>query len=286
MDKPPWLKIRYDPASGKVKGLLARYRLNTVCQSARCPNRQECWASGTATFMVLGDECTRNCRFCAIKTNPKPKAPDQTEPERLAKAVSELGLRYVVLTSVDRDDLPDFGAGHFAECIRAIKKTNPKILVEALVPDFNCDKTAIQKITNSGVDVLGHNIETVERLTPKVRDARAGYRKSLDVLRLFRTLDTGHRTPATKSSLMLGLGETREEVTKAMEDLREAKVDILTMGQYLQPSKKQLPVERYVHPDEFREYERIGRDIGFRSVISGPFVRSSYHAEKALLGRF
>jgi len=285
MDKPPWLKIRYNPASGKVKELLAKYRLNTVCQSAHCPNCQECWASGTATFMVLGEECTRNCRFCAIKTNPKPKKPDSTEPERLAKAVSELGLRYVVLTSVDRDDLPDFGASHFAKCIRAIKESNQKITVEALVPDFNCDKKAIQKIIDSGVDVLGHNIETVERLTPEVRDARAGYRKSLDALRLFKAQSARTQNPKlkTKSSLMLGLGETKDEITKAMKDLREAKVDILTIGQYLQPSKKQLPVERYVHPDEFKEHERIGHTTGFRSVISGPFVRSSYHAAEALL---
>jgi len=275
MDKPPWLKIRYNPASGKMKELLAKYLLNTVCQSAHCPNCQECWASGTATFMVLGDECTRNCRFCAIKTNPKPKKPDAGEPERLAKAVSELGLKYVVLTSVDRDDLPDFGAGHFADCIKAIKETNPKILVEALVPDFNCDKKAIQKVTRSGVDVLGHNIETTERLTPKVRDARAGYRKSLDALSIFKAQNLKLKT---KSSLMLGLGETKDEVEGTMHDLREAKVDILTIGQYLQPTKRQLSVARYVPPEEFKEYERLGHDAGFRSVISGPFVRSSYHA--------
>ena len=281
MDKPPWLKIKYDPSIAKIKALLEKHLLNTVCQSAHCPNCQECWSSGTATFMVLGNECTRNCRFCAIKTSPKPKQPDRNEPNRLANAVSELGLRYVVLTSVDRDDLEDFGAGHFGKCIQAIKKTDPKIIVEALVPDFNKDKNAIKKITSSGVDVLGHNIETVERLTPKVRDARAGYGKSLDVLRLFKTLDSGHKIRRTKSSIMLGLGETKDEVEKAMGDLRKSGVDILTIGQYLQPSKKQLPIERYVHPDEFKEYERIGKSIGFMSVVSGPFVRSSYHAKEA-----
>ena len=190
MDKPQWLKIRYNPASAKMKELLAKYKLVTVCQGALCPNCQECWSAGTATFLVLGNECTRNCRFCAIKTNPKPKIPDPTEPARLAAAVSELGLRYVVLTSVDRDDLPDFGAGHFANCIKAIKKNNPRVLVEALVPDFNNDKKAIRGLVRSGVDVLGHNIETTERLTPKVRDARASYRKSLEVLRSFKVQDT------------------------------------------------------------------------------------------------
>jgi len=281
MDKPPWLKIKYNPASSRVKELLGNYRLNTVCQSAHCPNCQECWAAGTATFMVLGNECTRNCRFCAVKTNPKPKPPNLTEPKRLANAVSELGLKYVVLTSVDRDDLLDFGAGHFAKCIQAIKKKDPKIIVEALVPDFNKDEKAIRMVMESGVDVLGHNIETVERLTPRVRDARAGYRKSLDVLRLFKTLNPRHETIKTKSSIMLGLGETKDEVEKAMKDLREAGVDILTIGQYLQPSKKQLGVERYVHPDEFKEYERIGKSMGFMSVVSGPFVRSSYHAAES-----
>jgi len=281
MDKPPWLKIKYNPASSRVKELLGKYRLNTVCQSAHCPNCQECWSNGTATFLVLGNECTRNCRFCAVKTNPRPNAPDNTEPKRLAKAIFELGLKYVVLTSVDRDDLSDFGAGHFAKCIQAIKKIDPKIIVEALVPDFNKNEKAIRMVMESGVDVLGHNVETIERLTPRVRDARASYQISLDVLRLFKTLDSGHKTIKTKSSLMLGLGESKDEVEKAMKDLRESKVDILTLGQYLQPSKKQLPVERYVHPDEFKEYERIGKSMGFVSVVSGPFVRSSYHAKEA-----
>ena len=278
MDKPAWLKIRYNPASAKMRELLAKHNLVTVCQGALCPNCQECWSAGTATFLVLGDECTRNCRFCSIKTNPKPEAPDATEPKRLAAAVSELGLRYVVLTSVDRDDLPDFGANHFSNCIKAIKKANPKIFVEALVPDFNNDRKAIREIARSGVDVLGHNMETVERLTPKVRDARAGYRKSLDVLRLFKAINPKIKT---KSSLMLGLGETKGEIIAAMKDLRAAQADILTLGQYLRPSKRQLPIERYVEPAEFAEYARIANDLGFRSVVSGPLVRSSYHAAEA-----
>ena len=293
MDKPSWLKVRYSPASQRMKDLIAKYNLHSVCQSAHCPNCSECWSSGTATFMVLGDECTRTCRFCAVKKmqqNPKlktgnanPLPPDPEEPKRLAEAIKELKLKYVVLTSVDRDDLPDYGAGHFANCIKKIKESNPGILVEALVPDFNNDKKAIATITSSGADVLGHNIETVERLTPKVRDARAGYRKSLDVLRAFKEQDTGNRKLKTKSSLMLGLGETKEEVLHAMKDLLHAKVDILTIGQYLQPTKKQLPVIRYVPPEEFKEYETLGKDMGFKAVLAGPFVRSSYKASKVFL---
>jgi lipoic acid synthetase len=238
--------------------------------------------------MVLGDECTRNCRFCAVKTNPKPTNKDSSEPERLAKAIEELKLKYVVLTSVDRDDLPDYGAGRFAECIKKIKESNPAILVEALVPDFNNDKKAIETIVGSGVDVLGHNIETVERLTPKVRDARAGYRKSLEVLKAFKKMKTGNpklATIKTKSSIMLGLGETKDEIVNTMKDLLNAKVDILTLGQYLQPTKKQLPIERYVTPEEFKEFEEIGRSLGFKAVFAGPFVRSSYKAAELFLSK-
>jgi lipoic acid synthetase len=225
--------------------------------------------------MVLGEFCTRCCRFCSVKSLASPPPPDPDEPENLARAVSELGLKYVVITSVDRDGLPDYGAGHFAECIRKLKTGNPGLLVEALVPDFNNDRGAIRKLTSSGVDVLGHNIETVERLTPKVRDRRAGYAKSLEVLRTFKTLNP---KLTTKSSIMLGLGESRDEVLEAMRDLHEAGVDILTIGQYLRPTKQQLSVERYVPPEEFGEYEELGREIGFRAVLSGPFVRSSYKA--------
>jgi len=281
MEKPPWLKIRYNPASSEMKELIDRYRLHSVCQSAHCPNCSECWSSGTATFMVLGNECTRNCRFCSVGTNPRPKTPDPKEPENLASALKELKLKYIVLTSVDRDDLPDFGAGHFSKCIKAIKKANPGILVEALVPDFQNDADAIRIIVNSGADVLGHNIETVERLSPKVRDARASYRQSLEVLRAFKTQDPRHRTLKTKSSLMLGLGEEKEEVIQAMKDLLKSEVDILTLGQYLRPTDKQLPVERYVPPEEFRDYEKIGQGLGFKAVLAGPFVRSSYKAAEA-----
>ena len=276
--KPSWLKIRYNPANEKMKLILGKYQLNTVCQGAHCPNCQECWSSGTATFMVLGDECTRGCRFCSVKKNARPLPPDPNEPKRLAKAIDELKLKYVVLTSVDRDDLPDFGAGHFAKCIKEIKKiktANQSIIVEALVPDFNNDKKAIATITGSGVDVLGHNIETVERLSPKVRDARASYRKSLDVLKAFKKINQNIKT---KSSIMLGLGETKEEVIQTMKDLLESELDFLTLGQYLQPTKKQLPIIRYVPPEEFKEYETIGKDLGFKAVLAGPFVRSSYKA--------
>ena len=271
-EKPNWLKVRYNPASIEMKDLIKKYNLHSVCQSAHCPNCSECWSSGTATFMVLGDECTRNCRFCSVKTCPKPDMPDPTEPDRLAAAIKELKLKYIVLTSVDRDDLSDFGATHFAKCIRAIKETNPGIRVEALIPDFQNDENAIKIMINSGVDVLGHNIETVERLSPNVRDSRASYKQSLEVLRAFKTQNPKLKT---KSSIMLGLGEIKDEIIQSMKDLLEVKVDILTLGQ---PTAKQLKVERYIPPDEFKEYEKIGEDLGFQAVIAGPFVRSSYKA--------
>jgi lipoic acid synthetase len=210
-----------------------------------------------------------------VKTNPRPKTPDLQEPNNLAAAIGELKLKYIVLTSVDRDDLPDFGASHFADCIKAIKEANPGILVEALVPDFNNDKKAIEIIAKSGADVLGHNIETVERLSQNVRDCRASYRQSLDVLRAFKHANSNIKT---KSSIMLGLGETKEEVIQSMKDLCESEVDILTLGQYLQPTKQQLPVERYIPPDEFKEYEEIGKEMGFKAILAGPLVRSSYKA--------
>lgn len=275
MEKPSWLKVRYNPASESMKELMQKYNLHSVCQSAHCPNCSECWSAGTATFMVLGDQCTRNCRFCSVKTNPRPRTPDTDEPDNLANAVRELKLKYVVLTSVDRDDLPDFGARHFAQCIKVIKKANPGIRIEALVPDFNGDKKAIRKLVDSGADVLGHNLETVERLTPKVRDLRASYKQSLEVLCAFKTQDSGLKT---KSSIMLGLGESRNEVIAAMKDLCESKVDILTLGQYLQPTKQQLPVKRYVPPEEFKEFGKLGKKIGLKTVVAGPFVRSSYKA--------
>ena len=277
-EKPDWLKVRYNPASQEMKELINKYNLHSVCQSAHCPNCSECWGAGTATFMVLGDQCTRNCRFCSVKTCAKPDMPDSTEPENLANAVSELKLKYIVLTSVDRDDLSDFGATHFSKCIKAIKDANPGIRIEALVPDFQNNENAIRTIVNSGADVLGHNIETVERLSPKVRDARASYKQSLEVLRAFKKLATRNTKLKTKSSIMLGLGETRDEIIQAMKDLCESEVDILTLGQYLQPTKQQLPVERFIPPDEFKELEEIGRSLGFQAVIAGPFVRSSYKA--------
>jgi lipoic acid synthetase len=283
--KPDWLKVKYWPASQNMRELIEKYNLHSVCQSAHCPNCSECWSSGTATFMVLGDQCTRNCRFCSVETNPRPETPDPKEPDNLAAAIKELKLKYIVLTSVDRDDLPDFGASHFAKCIKAIKDANPEIRVEALVPDFQNNENAIRIIVNSGADVLGHNIETVERLTQKVRDARASYEQSLEVLHAFKKLKTQDTRLKTKSSIMLGLGETRDEIIASMKDLLEAKVDILTLGQYLQPTKAQLKVERFVPPEEFKEYEEIGRDLGFQAVFAGPFVRSSYKAAELFLSK-
>lgn len=277
---PEWLRIRFadNEQTGKVAALISGSGLNSVCQSAHCPNRHECWAKGTATFMVMGDTCTRACRFCAIKSSPKPNPPDPLEPERLAGAIASLGLRYIVLTSVTRDDLPEGGSPHFAECVRAIKRASPGLIIESLVPDFNCERPAMICMIESGSDVISHNIETVERLTPLVRDRRAGYRKSLEALRSYRELSGGKTI--TKSGLMLGFGESGDEVEAAMADLRAAGVDILTIGQYLRPSKKprHLPVAEYVTLEMFAKYEKAAYSLGFRYVASGPLVRSSYRA--------
>jgi lipoic acid synthetase len=276
--KPEWLRIRYvkNPQSEKVASLMRQYGLHSVCQSAHCPNCSECWGQGTASFMILGEFCTRGCRFCAVKTLAKPPPPDPEEPEHLAEAISALKLKYVVITSVARDDLKDGGAGHFAECVRALRKKNPGLLIETLIPDFQGDASAIRTLVDAEPDVISHNIETVERLTPKVRDARAGYRRSVDVLRIAKELSEGRII--TKSGMMVGLGETGEEVKRSMLDLLEAGVEILTIGQYLSPSPAHLPVEEFVHPDGFKAYEKMGLKLGFRHVASGPLVRSSYKA--------
>lgn len=279
--KPEWLKIR--PPAGesfsKIKGLLEANQLHTVCEEAHCPNVAECWASGTATFMLGGDTCTRACRFCAVKTARVPPPLDPEEPLHIAQSIVALGLRYVVLTSVDRDDLPDGGAAHFAATIREIKRLDPRILVEALVPDFQGDVDAIQAIVESGLDVYAHNIETVSRLQYRVRDPRAGYLRSLATLRAARA---GARAIGrgifTKSSIMLGLGETVRELDEAFQDLRAHEVEVLTLGQYLRPSPRHLPVERYVSPEEFTELGRLAESRGFLYVASGPMVRSSYRA--------
>jgi lipoic acid synthetase len=284
--KPEWLKIR--PPAGEaytqIKGLLRERKLHTVCEEAHCPNVAECWASGTATFMVGSDTCTRACRFCAIKTARIPPPLDPKEPYHVAESVAALGLKYVVLTSVDRDDLDDGGAGHFAATIREIKRLDPKILVEALVPDFRGDLGAIQTIVDSGLDVYAHNIETVRRLQYRVRDPRANYIQSLSTLRAAKNYARTHGMQLfTKSAIMLGLGEDAAELDEAFDDLRAFDVDVLTMGQYLRPSLRHLPVERYVSPEEFDALGRAAEAKGFLYVASGPMVRSSYRAAELFM---
>lgn len=277
--KPEWLKVPLPsgPTYSFVAGVIKELKLFTVCQEARCPNVAECWGHGTATFMLLGWICTRACKFCAVATGNPRGVVDPDEPQRVAEAVARLGLEYVVLTSVDRDDLPDGGAGHFARTVRAIKERAPQVKVEALTPDFRGDLRAVAVVMDSGLDVFANNLETVRRLTPRVRDPRAGYDQTLRVLAFAKEY---RPEVLTKSSLMLGLGETDEEIRQAMRDLRAAGVDILTLGQYLRPSKSHLPVERYVTPAEFLRYRDWGYEEGFLEVFSGPLVRSSYRAER------
>ncbi len=274
--KPDWIRIR-PPSGGEwrnVEDILARHELHTVCDEARCPNKAECWGCGTATFIVLGDVCTRNCRFCAVATarEGRPLRPD--EPAALARAVAELGLRYVVVTSVDRDDLGDRGSGHFAECIRAIRAASPGTKIEVLVPDYRGGE--LDRVLDAGPDVLAHNVETVRRLQ-HVRDARASFDLSL------RTLSAaGIRGGIpTKSSMLLGLGESRAELLDAMGELAEAGVAILVLGQYLQPTSRQLPVGEYIPPSTFETLAAEARRLGFSSVVASPFARTSYHAREA-----
>ncbi len=274
---PEWLSIR--PASTEkyagIKSTISSLGLHTVCVEAHCPNITECWSAGTATFMVLGDLCTRGCTFCAVNKRAKGVYVDAQEPLKLARAISEWGLDYVVITSVCRDDLQDQGAGHFASCVSEIKKASPSTLVEVLIPDFREDELCIRRIAQSGPDVVGHNIETVERLSPSVRDRRADYRQSLRVLRLFKELDPH---VYTKSAMMLGIGESEGEVISAMRDLRDAGVDFLAMGQYLRPSQRHIEVREYVPPERFERLKAVALGMGFRYVAAGPFVRSSYKA--------
>jgi lipoic acid synthetase len=277
--KPKWLRARM-PGGERYEAVrqnVSDHRLSTVCQESHCPNIGECWTAGTATIMVMGSVCTRACKFCAVDTgNPKGWL-DHEEPENTAKSVELMGLRYIVLTSVDRDDLEDFGAGHYAACVSAIKRRTPEVAVEALTPDFDAVMPLVEQVVDSGLDVFAQNVETVERLTHPVRDPRAGYQKTLDVLAHAKK----HRPDVlTKTSLMLGLGETEEEVLKTMDDLRAIGVDILTLGQYLRPTPNHLPVERYVTPEEFNRFRDIGLEKGFMEVPSGPMVRSSYRADK------
>lgn len=275
MAKPEWLKVSVQGgASDAVRRVLREHGLATVCEGARCPNVPACWGTGTATFLILGEVCTRACRFCAVSRG-KPLPPDPTEPERLAQAVRALRLRYVVLTSVDRDDLPDGGAGHFARCIRAIKEAAPEVQVEALIPDFAGDGEALRAVVEAGPEVVGHNLETVRRLTKLVRDRRSGYDLSLRVLGVLKDLRPGM---FTKSSLLLGLGEEEAEVEEALWDLKGAGVDIVVLGQYLRPTPRQLPVARYVRPAEFAGWAERARRLGFRAVLAGPLVRTSFQA--------
>ena len=279
LKKPDWLRIRLtsDPGYEKTRDIVKTHKLATVCQESKCPNISECWSHGTATIMLLGAVCTRACRFCSVDTgNPKGWL-DPDEPENAAKSVQLMNLNYIVLTSVDRDDLDDLGAGQYAASVRAIKKTCPKTKVEALTPDFQGREDCVDLLLASGVDVFAQNVETVERLTHPVRDPRAGYWQSIDVLRYAKTKRTDI---ITKTSLMLGLGEEKDEVIQTMHDLRAANVDVLTLGQYMQPTRNHLPVVRYVTPDEFKEYREMGLALGFLEVASGPLVRSSYRADR------
>ncbi|MEM3620337.1 MAG: lipoyl synthase [Nitrososphaerota archaeon] len=280
--KPSWIRVKLPSSEGyaHTRSIMKKYNLNTVCEEALCPNISECWGCRTATILILGDTCTRSCRFCAVRSgNPKGFV-DLEEPRRVAQAVSELDLKYVVITSVTRDDLKDGGASIYAETIREIKKINDDILIEVLIPDFNNDVKALKTVVEAGPDVIGHNVETVRRLTPLIRDRRAGYDKSLRTLKIVKELDPNIYT---KSSLMLGLGETIEEVIQTMMDLRRIKVDFFTIGQYLRPSKRHLPVKEYVPPEKFEELRRIGENLGFVYVASGPLVRSSYLAAEYFL---
>ncbi|MDE0178908.1 MAG: lipoyl synthase [Gammaproteobacteria bacterium] len=275
--KPPWLRVRIG-GNGEYTNVLRtvrEHRLATVCEESHCPNIGECWNAGTATLMLMGEVCTRACRFCAVDTGNPQGWLDHGEPDNAAESVALMGLRYVVLTSVDRDDLPDGGAGHYAACIRAIKARCPGTTVEALTPDFQGDTAAVDVVVDSGVDVFAQNLETVRRLTHVARDPRAGYKQTLDVL-----AHAASRGVVTKSSLMLGLGENDAEIREAMADLRRHGVDLLTLGQYLQPTRNHLRVARWVHPDEFDEYRVWGLDAGFREVAAGPLVRSSYRADE------
>ncbi|KAE8716819.1 Lipoyl synthase 2 [Hibiscus syriacus] len=280
--KPEWLRQKAPQGQrfDEVKQSLSRLKLNTVCEEAQCPNIGECWNGGgdgiaTATIMLLGDTCTRGCRFCAVKTSRNPPPPDPMEPENTAQAIASWGVDYIVLTSVDRDDLPDGGSGHFARTVQAMKKLKPDIMVECLTSDFRGDLQAVDSLVHSGLDVFAHNIETVKRLQRIVRDPRAGYEQSLSVLRHAKLSKEGM---ITKSSIMLGLGETDDELKEALADLRAIDVDILTLGQYLQPTPLHLTVKEYVTPEKFAFWKEYGESIGFRYVASGPLVRSSYRA--------
>ncbi len=282
--KPDWLKVkvpqgeRFNWIRNRARGL----NLHTVCEEARCPNIGECWQGGTATFMLMGEQCTRGCRFCSVSTARNPAPLDAAEPENVARTIAEMGLDYVVLTSVNRDDLPGQGAGHFAETVRLARRASPNLLVEVLIPDFMGVASCIDTVIASGPAVIAHNVETVERLQSIVRDPRANYAQSLAVLSHVRRSAPGIRS---KSSLMLGLGESEAEVLEAMGDLRAIGVEFLTLGQYLQPDKRKLKVREFIHPDRFEHLERAGLEMGFSYVAAGPLVRSSYRAAELYMSR-
>lgn len=274
IQKPEWIKVtlKKNNAFEKIRFLKEKKGLATVCEEAKCPNISKCWTNGTATFMVLGNTCTRGCRFCAVKHNIKGEKIDKKEPKKLAETIKKMNLKYAVITSVDRDDLKDQGANHIARCIKEIKKTGCK--VEALVPDFKAEKKLVKKIINSKPEVFAHNIETVERLQQKVRDPRANYNQSIKTLEIAKKLGVKY----TKSSIMVGLGETKKEVCKTMDDLKKIKTDFLTIGQYLQPTKNNLPVKEFVPMKSFLEYKKIALEKGFKYCVSFPLARSSYNA--------
>ncbi len=274
--KPHWLKVKLPSGDNfkELRHIVETHNLHTICSSGRCPNMGECWGERTATFMILGNICTRSCGFCNVLTG-RPLPADLAEPEKVAKSIQLMGVKHAVITSVDRDDLPDGGAHIWAETIRKVREFNPGITMETLIPDFQGNKTLLDIIIKESPEVVSHNLETVRRLTKQVRK-QAKYDRSLAVLAYLKQQGVNR----TKSGIMLGLGETEEEVIETMLDLRSAGVDVMTIGQYLQPSPKHLPVVRYPHPDEFKKYEEIGLDMGFRFVESGPLVRSSYHAHK------
>lgn len=277
--KPKWLRVKL-PTGKKyteLRGLVDKYKLNTICASGSCPNMGECWGEGTATFMILGNICTRSCGFCGVKTG-RPETVDWDEPEKVARSIKIMGIKHAVITSVDRDDLKDMGSIIWAETVKAIRRMNPTTTLETLIPDFQGNTRNIDRIIEVAPEVVSHNMETVKRLTREVR-IQAKYEKSLEVLRYLK--EQGIKR--TKSGIMLGLGETEEEVIQVLHDLADAKVDIVTIGQYLQPSKKHLPVKEFIRPEQFEKYEKIGKELGFRHVESGALVRSSYHAEKHIL---
>jgi len=282
--KPKWLTVPLPKGEEfrQIQQITANRGLPTVCEEAKCPNLGECWSSGTATFMLLGETCTRACRFCSVQTQARPAPPDPEEPQKIALSAKEMGLKYLVLTTVNRDELPDQGVGHMLNVLEQVKRLNPQLKIELLMPDFCGDFGLVDRLLDSPALVLGHNLETVSRLSSKVRDPMAGYQQSLDILRYIKDK---RPEQATKSSLLVGLGETVEELFEAMADLRTAKVDFLTVGQYLQPTKSKLAVEEYVHPDVFKKIELAGKKMGFQYVAAGPLVRSSYKAFEFYMSR-